>query len=119
MTLLTDAMFSPVDSILCADSASGIRRGDEIRLRQTLRQHPFRHDETTCRTFCGGAFMFAATISQASTNPEHAKNTALCPSTFSNHPPITPPSASPMDCVVLYTPAAAPFLVPGANFDTS
>src|ERR1700744_941562 len=63
--------------------------------------------------------MLAATINHASTNPEHAKTAALCPATFNSQPPSTPPMARPIDCVVLYTPAAAPFLVPGASFDTS
>src|ERR1700761_6622193 len=67
----------------------------------------------------GGAFMLAAIISQQNTSPEHAKNTALCPSTFSSQPPITPPIARPIDCVVLYTPVAAPLRLPGASFDTS
>jgi hypothetical protein len=128
MTLLTDAMISPVDSIqfdsiqfdlmLCVHNATRggsqpvqqdlqtsnphAARGGKISLRR--RNMPDKKTTTAQavrRTFCGGGFMLTATISHAKTNPEHAKNTALCPSTFSSQPPITPPMARPIDCVVL------------------
>lgn len=63
--------------------------------------------------------MPTATISQHKTSADAARNTVLGPSIFSSQPPRMPPRARPIDCVVLYTPVAAPLRVPGANFETN